>query len=48
VVPLAFVDSRVDTGPGGEVAQAMRDEIAAMYDGLDLGRGRRFWAEKEL
>jgi GNAT superfamily N-acetyltransferase len=33
---IAFVDARVDDGPGGELAQAMRDEIAAIYDGLQL------------
>jgi GNAT superfamily N-acetyltransferase len=33
---LTFVDADVDSGPGGELAQAMRDEIAVMYDGLAL------------
>ena len=33
---LAFTDARVDGGTGGELAQAMRDEIAEMYDGLEL------------
>ena len=33
---VAFTDARVDHGPGGELAQAMRDEIAEMYDGLEL------------
>jgi GNAT superfamily N-acetyltransferase len=33
---IEFRDGRVDSGPGGELAQAMRDEIAAMYDGLEL------------
>jgi GNAT superfamily N-acetyltransferase len=33
---IAFVDASVDDGPGGDLAQAMRDEIALMYDGLDL------------
>ena len=33
---LEFRDGYVDAGPGGELAQAMRDEIAVMYDGLEL------------
>ena len=33
---LTFVDAEVDSGPGAELAQAMRDEIAVMYDGLEL------------
>jgi GNAT superfamily N-acetyltransferase len=33
---LEFTDGRVDSGPGGTLAQAMRDEIAVIYDGLDL------------
>ncbi len=33
---LRFQPARVDAGPGGELAQAMRDEIAIMYDGLEL------------
>ena len=33
---LTFVDAGVDSGPGAELAQAMRDEIAVMYDGLEL------------
>jgi GNAT superfamily N-acetyltransferase len=33
---LEFRDGRVDGGVGGELAQAMRDEIAVMYDGLEL------------
>ena len=33
---VEFTDARVDDGPGGELAQAMRDEIAGMYDGLEL------------
>jgi GNAT superfamily N-acetyltransferase len=33
---LTFVDADVDSGPGAELAQAMRDEIAVMYDGLAL------------
>ena len=33
---VAFTDARVDDGPGGELAQAMRDEIAEMYGGLEL------------
>lgn len=35
-VVVEFTDARVDQGPGGELAQAMRDEIADMYDGLEL------------
>jgi GNAT superfamily N-acetyltransferase len=35
-VVVDFTDGRVDGGPGGELAQAMRDEIADMYDGLEL------------
>ena len=31
-----FSEGRVDAGPGGILAQAMRDEIAVMYDGLEL------------
>jgi GNAT superfamily N-acetyltransferase len=34
--PVSFADGRVDRGPGGELAQAMRDEIALIYDGLEL------------
>jgi GNAT superfamily N-acetyltransferase len=33
---VEFEEARVDGGPGGELAQAMRDEIAVMYDGLEL------------
>jgi GNAT superfamily N-acetyltransferase len=33
---LTFVDARVDEGDGSLLAQAMRDEIAVMYDGLEL------------
>ncbi len=33
---IEFVPARVDTGPGGRLAQAMRDEIALIYDGLEL------------
>jgi len=33
---LEFRDDRVDEGPGGELAQAMRDEIALIYDGVEL------------
>jgi GNAT superfamily N-acetyltransferase len=33
---LTFVDGRVDDGDGSLLAQAMRDEIAVMYDGLEL------------
>jgi len=35
-VGIEFRDGHVDAGPGGELAQAMRDEIAVMYDGLEL------------
>ncbi len=33
---IEFRAARVDDGPGGELAQAMREEIAEMYDGLEL------------
>ena len=33
---IEFRDARVDSGAGGDLAQAMRDEIAVLYDGLDL------------
>ncbi|MGZ6976453.1 MAG: GNAT family N-acetyltransferase [Acidimicrobiia bacterium] len=33
---IEFRAGRVDAGHGGELAQAMRDEIAVMYDGLEL------------
>ncbi len=33
---VRFEDGRVDTGDGAILAQAMRDEIAALYEGLDL------------
>ena len=33
---IEFRDARVDAGPGAALAQAMREEIAAIYDGLDL------------
>jgi hypothetical protein len=33
---LEFMDAQVDSGDGAELAQAMRDEIAVMYDGLEL------------
>jgi len=33
---LEFRLARVDAGPGAELAQAMREEIAVMYEGLDL------------
>jgi GNAT superfamily N-acetyltransferase len=33
---IEFRPARVDAGPGGELAQAMRDEIAQLYDGLEL------------
>jgi hypothetical protein len=34
--PIEFRDGQVDAGPGGKLAQAMRDEIALMYEGLEL------------
>jgi GNAT superfamily N-acetyltransferase len=33
---IEFRPAHVDAGPGGELAQAMREEIAEMYDGLEL------------
>jgi GNAT superfamily N-acetyltransferase len=33
---ITFRPAAVDSGDGGLLAQAMRDEIAVMYDGLDL------------
>jgi GNAT superfamily N-acetyltransferase len=33
---LEFSGGRVDSGPGATLAQAMRDEIAVIYDGLEL------------
>ena len=36
MVEISFEEARVDRGDGGELAQAMRDEIAVMYDGLEL------------
>jgi GNAT superfamily N-acetyltransferase len=33
---IEFCDASVEAGPGGRLAQAMRDEIAGMYDGLEL------------
>jgi len=33
---IAFRSASVDSGPGAQLAQAMRDEIAAIYEGLDL------------
>jgi GNAT superfamily N-acetyltransferase len=33
---IVFRDGRVDDGAGGELAEAMRAEVAHMYDGLDL------------
>ena len=33
---LSFKPGSVDDGDGGRLAQAMRDEIAVMYEGLDL------------
>jgi GNAT superfamily N-acetyltransferase len=35
-VEIEFRDARVDSGPGAALAQAMRDEIGAMYGGLEL------------
>ena len=32
-----FRNAQVDAGPGGVLAQAMRDEISVLYDGLELG-----------
>ncbi len=34
--PVQFRDAKVDAGPGAGLAQAMRDEIAWMYAGLEL------------
>ena len=34
--PIDFVPAGVDSGDGAVLAQAMRDEIAVIYDGLDL------------
>ncbi len=36
MVALSFASARVDSGDGGRLAQAMREEIAAIYDGLEL------------
>jgi GNAT superfamily N-acetyltransferase len=36
VLQIEFEAARVDSGTGGALAQAMRDEIAIMYDGLEL------------
>ncbi|MGZ4168664.1 MAG: GNAT family N-acetyltransferase [Solirubrobacteraceae bacterium] len=33
---VTFRPGAVDSGDGGRLAQAMREEIAVMYDGLDL------------
>jgi GNAT superfamily N-acetyltransferase len=33
---VEFRDAQVNAGPGGALAQAMRDEIAVMYEGLQL------------
>lgn len=33
---LHFRPARVDSGPGAALAQSMREEIAAVYEGLDL------------
>jgi GNAT superfamily N-acetyltransferase len=35
-VTLSFRAADLDYGDGARLAQAMRDEIAVMYDGLDL------------
>jgi len=35
-ITLTFRDADVDSGDGANLAQAMRDEIAVMYHGLDL------------
>jgi GNAT superfamily N-acetyltransferase len=35
-VTLTFLAADVDSGDGARLAQAMRDEIAVVYDGLDL------------
>jgi GNAT superfamily N-acetyltransferase len=37
---LRFEPADVDAGPGGQLAQAMRDEIAILYDGLELDGDR--------
>jgi GNAT superfamily N-acetyltransferase len=34
--PLTYRPAQVDAGPGAVLAQAMRNEIAEMYDGLEL------------
>ena len=36
VARLEFRPARVDSGPGAVLVQAMREEMAVMYDGLDL------------
>ncbi len=33
---ISWEPGSVDDGPGGQLAQAMREEIAEMYDGLEL------------
>jgi uncharacterized protein len=35
-LPIRFGHGHVDSGPGAALAQAMRDEIAGLYDGLEL------------
>jgi len=35
-VEIEFRAAHVDAGPGGDLAQAMREEIGEMYGGLDL------------
>ncbi len=37
---MSFADARVDDGPGALLAQAMRDEIAVIYNGLELDGAR--------
>src|SRR5437588_2251777 len=36
MTPIEFRAASVETDPGRALARAMREEIAAMYDGLDL------------
>lgn len=35
-LPIVFTDAHVDAGPGAALAQAMREEIADIYEGLEL------------
>jgi GNAT superfamily N-acetyltransferase len=37
---VTFRPASIEEGPGAELAQAMRDEIAVMYDGLELDGDR--------